>query len=244
MRAHALHRPIPGATATIGVSDRIAFLRRTYGLLGAALVALALITGGMMRFAPETSLAMSRWAFSGPWNWLLVLGLFMVVGFVAERLAWSSTSRNVQYLGLAVGVVAQGIILQPLLWLVMLRLGTADAFGVISQATVVTLAIFIGLTLTVFITRKDFSFLRGTLVIASFAALGVIVASAVFGFSLGLLFVGLMILLMAGYILFQTTLVMKEFPPTAYVAAALMLFSTVATLFWYVLQLLMTLRRD
>ncbi len=244
MQSNVLHRSIPGATATLGVSDRIAFLRKTYALLGAALVALTLITGGMMRLAPETSFAMSRWAFSGPWNWLVVLGLFMVVGYVAERLAWSQTSRKIQYLGLAVGVVAQGIILQPLLWLVLLRVGTADAFGVIAQATVVTLAIFIGLTLTVFLTRKDFSFLRGTLVIASFAALGVIVASAVFGFSLGMLFIGLMILLMAGYILFQTTLVMKEFPPTAYVAAALMLFSTVATLFWYVLQLLMSMRRD
>jgi FtsH-binding integral membrane protein len=53
-----------------------------------------------------------------------------------------------------------------------------------------------------------------------------------------------MVLLMAGYILFQTSLVMEHFPPTHHVAAALMLFSTVATLFWYVLQLLMSLRRD
>ena len=33
-----------------------------------------------------------------------------------------------------------------------------------------------------------------------------------------------MILLMAGYILYQTSLVMSYFPPTAYVAASLMLF--------------------
>jgi FtsH-binding integral membrane protein len=51
------------------------------------------------------------------------------------------------------------------------------------------------------------------------------------------------IILMAGYILMQTSLVMSQFPPTAYVAAALMLFSTVATLFWYVLRLLMELNR-
>ena len=37
---------------------------------------------------------------------------------------------------------------------------------------------------------------------------------------------------------------MKEFPPTYHVAAALMLFSTIATLFWYVLQLVMSLRSD
>jgi hypothetical protein len=65
-----------------------------------------------------------------------------------------------------------------------------------------------------------------------------------FGFSLGALFCGAMILLMAGYILYETTLVMSQFPPTAHVAAALMLFSSVATLFLYVLQFLMTLASD
>ena len=55
------------------------------------------------------------------------------------------------------------------------------------------------------------------------------------------LVMGLMILLMAGYILYQTSIIMSQFPPTAHVAAALMLFSTIATLFWYVLRLMMQL---
>ena len=91
------------------------------------------------------------------------------------------------------------------------------------------------MTLTVFLTKKDFSFLRGALVVASFGTLGVIIASIAFGFSLGAVFAGAMILLMAGYILYQTSLVMAHFSPTAHVAASLMLFSAVATLFWYVL---------
>lgn len=231
-------------SATFGVSDRRAFLERTYLLLGVALVGLAAFAGGMMALAPDTSLAMSRWAFSGTWNWLLVLGLFMLVGFGSERLARSESSRALQYVGLGVGVVAQGLLLQPLLWIAIMKLGVANATSVIAQATVVTLAIFVGLSATVFVTRKDFSFLRGILVIASFAALGVIIASAIFGFSLGAIFAGVMVLLMAGYILYQTSIIMSQFPPTAHVAAALMLFSTVATLFWYVLQLLMALRRD
>jgi FtsH-binding integral membrane protein len=85
--------------------------------------------------------------------------------------------------------------------------------------------------------------MRGALAIGSFAALGVIGASMILGFSLGALFSGAMILLMAGYILFQTSLVMSQFPPQGYVAASLMLFSTIATLFWYVLRILMELNR-
>ena len=71
-----------------------------------------------------------------------------------------------------------------------------------------------------------------------------IIASMIFGFHLGAIFSGIMILLMAGYILYQTSLVMAHFPPTGYVAAALMLFSTIATLFWYVLRLLMELNSN
>jgi len=249
-------RPIAGAVATLGVSDRVAFLRKTYGLLGLSLIAFAALTGGFLRYMPETSFRFSSWAFSGPWRWLAVVGLFILVGYVAERLARSETSVGLQYLGLGIGIASYAVLLQPILWILIRRFGNPEAItvngegmlsgqagSILMQAIVITLAIFIGLTLTVFVTKKDFSFMRGALTIGSFAALGVILASAIFGFSLGALFCGAMILLMAGYILFQTSLVMSYFPPSGYVAAALMLFSTVATLFWYVLQMLMTMNR-
>jgi uncharacterized protein len=236
-------RPIEGAVATLGVSDRVNFLRKTYAHLGVALVAFAAITAGMMRFMPETSLKFSAWALEGRWNWAIVLVLFMVVGYVAERLARSEASRPLQYLGLGIAVLAEGILLQPMLWIAMYRFGAHDAFKIITEAGVITMLIFVGLTLTVFITKKDFSFMRGVLMICTFGALGVIVASMAFGFQLGAVFSGLMILLMAGYVLYQTSLVMSYFPPTGYVAASLMLFSTIATLFWYVLRLMMELNR-
>jgi len=252
----AARRPIAGAVATLGVSDRVAFLRKTYGLLGVSLIGFAAITAFMMKSMTQTSLKFSSWAFSGQLNWLLVLGLFMFVGYVAQRLAQSETSRNLQFLGLGVAVAAQAVLLQPLLWILIFRFGNAERIGftstglltgqaasILMQAIVITLSIFIGLTLTVFLSKKDFSFMRGALTIGSFAALGVILASMLFGFSLGALFCGAMIVLMAGYILYQTSQVMSYFPPTAYVAAALMLFSTIATLFWYVLQMLMSLNR-
>ena len=249
-------RPIEGAVATMGVSDRVAFLRKTYAHLGVALIAFAVLTAGIIRVAPETSLRFSAWALGGRLNWLVVMGLFILVGYIAEHLARSSTSRGVQYAGLAIGVTSWSLLLQPILWVLFLRFGnpemvrvsgagllTGQAASILMQAVVITLAIFIGLTATVFITKKDFSFMRGALAIGSFAALGVIIASLAFGFSLGALFCGAMILLMAGYILFQTSLVMSYFPPSGYVAASLMLFSTVAMLFWYVLQMLMQLNR-
>jgi FtsH-binding integral membrane protein len=159
-------------------------------------------------------------------------------------MALSPSSAGVQYLGLALAVVAQAVILQPLLWIAYYTSkSTADFQQLVLTAAVLTGVIFVGLTATVFITRKDFSFLRGGLMIASFAMLGIILASILFGFQLGLVFCAFGVAVLAGYVLYQTSLIMAQFPPRSHVAAALMLFSTIATLFWYVLQLLMSLNR-
>jgi FtsH-binding integral membrane protein len=150
------------------------------------------------------------------------------------------------------------VLLQPMIWLTIAKFGNPDtvfagdtmnavlsakAAAVLGEAVVVTLAIFIGLTATVFITRKDFSFMRGALSIATFALIGVALASVLFGFQIGVLYSGLVVLLMAGYILFQTSLVMSYFRPTQHVAAALMLFGTVVTLFIHVLRIVGELNR-
>ena len=257
--AQASRRPIAGAVATLGVSDRVTFLRKTYGHLTAALIGFALVTYYLMAQMTSTSLKFSAWAFKGGgMNWLIVLMLFMGVGYLAERLARSETSRNLQYAGLAIFVVAEAVLLQPMLWILVMKFGGAtgreamamgdlqmgsEAGKILAESVGITLAIFLGLTATVFWSKKDFTFMRGALAVCGFAALGVIVCSILFGFHLGAIFSGLMILLVAGYILYQTSMVMSYFPPTGYVAASLMLFSTVATLFWYVLRLMMSLNR-
>ncbi len=255
--ALAHSRPIEGAVATLGVSERVTFLRRTYAHLGIALVAWVALTGLLfwggipwstaddsMNYMNRLSYKFSSWALAGQWNWLAVIGAFMAIGYITDRLARSEASRGVQYFGLFLGVTAEAVILQPLLYVLFERFAGANPEKILFSAIIITALIFVGLTLTVFITKKDFSFMRGFLMIASFAALGVIVASIIFGFQLGAIFCGAMILLMAGYILYQTSLVMSHYPPTHYVSAALMLFSTIATLFWYVLQLMMSLNRN
>jgi FtsH-binding integral membrane protein len=256
----AARRPIAGAVATLGVSDRVAFLRKTYGLLGVSLVAFAALSAGIMLYATRFSWAVSSWALGGGFVMLLIAVLLFTGGmFVAQRLAMSDTSRGVQYLGLGLGILVQSLLLQPLLWLLLFKFGdraamtmgywtagtmTAKAASVLMQSTVITLAIFFGLTASVFISKKDFSFLRSALSIGTFALLGIILASFIPGFSLGVTITcGLGIVLMAGYILYETSLVLTQFPPSRYVAAALMLFGTIATLFRFVLQLMIETNR-
>ena len=63
-------------------------------------------------------------------------------------------------------------------------------------------------------------------------------------FHLGLFFSFAMVALMSGYILYESSMILKHFPTNHPVAAAVMLFSTVATLFMWILRILMELSRD
>jgi FtsH-binding integral membrane protein len=232
--AHA--RPIPGAVATAGVNERVLFLRKTYAHLGGAIGLFVLLEALLLN--SSIGLAWAQWALST--SWLLVLALFIGVSWIAERWAQSDTSRGMQYLGLGLYVVAEAFIFAPILIIA----NYSFEGPIITQAAVITLLLFGGLTATVFLTKKDFSFLRGILFIGSLVALGLIVLSLIFGFTLGVLFTVAMIALAAGYILYDTSKVMAYYPPTHYVAASLALFASVALLFWYVLRLLMSLSRD
>ena len=91
-------------------------------------------------------------------------------------------------------------------------------------------------------TRTDFSFLGPILVIAGFVALGVILISILFDFTLGLLFSAIMVVFAAGAILYDTSKVMKHYRTDQHVAAALSLFASVALLFWYILRIFMRRR--
>lgn len=93
-------------------------------------------------------------------------------------------------------------------------------------------------------TRKNFAFLGPILNIGGLIALGVIVASMVFGFTLGLVFSGIMIAFAAAAVLYSTSNIIHEYHTEQHVAASLSLFSSVGLLFWYILQFLMSLMGD
>mgnify|MGYP002629506022 CR=1 FL=1 len=218
-------------------AERADFIAKTYVHLGWAVLAFAGLTAILVKTVgpqlTETFLG-TRYA------WLIVLGAFMLVGSVAQRWAQNATSIRMQYAGLALYVVAEAVIFVPILFIAANFAGPE----VIPTAGILTGAIFGGLTITVMVTKKDFSFLGRALQIASFGALGLIVVSLIFGFSLGLLFTCAMIVLMAGWVLYQTSNVLHHYPIGSHVAASLALFATVATLFWYVLRLVMALSRS
>jgi FtsH-binding integral membrane protein len=137
-------------------------------------------------------------------------------------------------LGLGLYVVAEAVIFVPMIGIAMYASGD---FSVLGKAGIVTIGLFLGLTATVFLTRSDFSFLGPILAIGGFVALGFIVASAIFGFSLGSLFAFVMVAFAGTAILYNTSNVLHQFNTNQHVAASLTLFASIALLFWYILSI-------
>jgi FtsH-binding integral membrane protein len=214
---------------------RAAFIQRTYlHLLGAILAFAALDAIILTVFHDQLNVLVPK--LLGGWTWLIVLGAFMFVSYIADRWANSNTSRQMQYLGLCLYVIAEALIFIPLLFIAQ---NFAKDPNLLLHAGIVTGVVFGGLTLTVLVTKADFSFLKWALVAGGFIAMGLIVGGIAFGFSLGLWFSVAMVVLASGAILYNTSNILHRYNTDQHVAASLALFASVALLFWYVIQIFM-----
>ncbi len=214
-------------------ATRTQFLVRVYQHLALAVVAfmgfewLLFTTGVAERFATflfET----------GGFAWLLILGGFAIVSAITSRAAYNFASPNAQYAGLFGLAAAEAVIFAPFLWFVFnTESGTTD----VTLAAVTTLIGFAALTVVAMVTRKDLSFMRPLIMWGGIAAIGLIIAAVIFGFTLGPIFSVAMIALAGASILYQTQTIVRQYPAGAYVGAAVSLFGSLMLMFWYVLRL-------
>lgn len=215
-------------------SERTAFIRQTYLHLGFAILGFIAVEWFLLNQSWSPALIQKM---VGGMGWLIVLGVFMGVSFLANRLAESEASRGTQYLGLILFVVAEAFIFMPLLYMAMVYSNDGQ---VILKAGVTTGFVFGGITFAAFATGKDFSFLRGFLMVGGFVAMGIIIVSIIFGFNLGTIFAGAMALFAAVSILYNTSNIIHHYRTDQYVSASLSLFASVALLFWYILRIFMS----
>lgn len=168
-------------------------------------------------------------------SWLLVFGAFMLVSWLASNWAHRAGTGLGAYLALVLFVGIWAVIFSPLLLL------AANAGpGLLQSAVTVTAAGFLGLTGVAFVTRKDFSFLRGVLMWGGICALVAIGGGLLFGWQLGLWFSVAMVAFAGAAILYDTSEIIHRYPTDRHVAASLQLFASVALLFWYVLRIFLS----
>jgi FtsH-binding integral membrane protein len=215
--------------ASAGVSERMAFVRKVYALFFAAtLFAIAGVGVGFM--FPSVMLAV----IAHPWlTFLLLIG--GVMGAQAVRLV-----PGVNLLALFAFTTLTGIIISPAI-AIYTQLNPAS----ILQAGVLTVGIFGGLTAYVFVSKKDFSFMRGmvttgliVVVLAAVLNLFIVGSSAVaFAISCAAL------LLFSGFVLYDTSNIIRRYPTNEYVAGALSLYLDAFNIFLALLRILNAGRR-
>lgn len=226
MAESALLRGTPVAAQTDTV--RTQFLRRVYTHLGGAVAAFILLE--YLLFTSGLAEAITRFVLGT--NWLLILGGFVLVSWLSSSVAHRATTPAAQYGGYAALIVAEALLFAPMLFIAALQ-----APGAISQAAMLSIVGFAGLTLVALTSGRDFSTLGVLLRWGGILALIAIVAAVLFGVNLGTWFSVAMIGYAGGAILFETSKVLRSYPADRHVAASMQLFAALALLFWYVLRL-------
>ncbi|HEX9792410.1 MAG TPA: Bax inhibitor-1 family protein [Planctomycetota bacterium] len=204
--------------------ERLAFLRKVYSLFSFALVIFAATTWwGVQSGAAERILApIYGGGILAP---LLIMGgLFLVLRLCATRFPLNV----VALIGFA---FAEGILTAPLVAFV--------GPEVTAQAAGMTAVVFGALTLYTLTTKKDFSFLGAGLAIGFGILFGLGLLGMFFGFDTTGTGISIAwVVLMAGFVVYDTSNVMRRYPTNMAAAAAATLFLDLVIMFQRLLLLL------
>src|SRR5215212_6225115 len=215
--------------AQAGVEERMGFIRKVYALFFAA--TLFAIVGVGIGFAfPALMVGVAR----HPWLTFFAL-IGGVMGAQAVRLV-----PGVNLAALFAFTTLTGVVISPAI-AIYTRMNPASIW----QAGLLTAGIFGGLTAYVFVSKKDFSFMRGmvttgliVVILAGVLNLFIVGSSAfAFGISCAAL------LLFSGFVLYDTSNIIRRYPTNEYVAGALSLYLDAFNIFLALVRILNAGRR-
>ena len=227
----------PGAWGSYGmetaarasVSERMGFVRKVYALFFAA--TLFAVGGVLLGLSYEPLL---RFAYEHPW----VMFFAMIGGVMGAQAV-----RHVRGLNLAAlfgFTTLTGVVISPLIAVIrQVNPGSIPAAGLL------TVGIFGGLTAYVFVSKKDFSFMRGMLTVGLVVVLLSVVlnlflvGSGAFAFAISCA----ALLLFSGFVLYDTSNIIRRYPTNEYVAGALDLYLDAFNIFLALLRILNAGRR-
>ena len=213
-------RPAIGAAT----NERVAFIGKVYLMMFSGLLVFGLSTAlpilGAMMGNPFLTAVFNAGVSIHP--------LFLFLVLIASSFAVHAVAmvRYLNVLAFYFFAAFWGFISISLFAYVLANFGVAP----IVQGLGLTTFVFGGLSGYVFLTRKDFSFMRGFLTVGLFLLIGVIVVALVgnyfFGYQVQLLHIGMSIfavLLFSGYVLYDTSNLLHRYSTDMVVPAALAL---------------------
>ena len=209
--------------AQASVEERVGFIRKVYALFFAA--TLFAIGGVLLGLSFEP---LQMFAREHPW-----IMLFAMIGGVMGAQA----VRHVPGVNLAAlfgFTTLTGVIISPLIAIIsQINPGSIVAAGVL------TVGIFGGLTAYVFVSKRDFSFMRGMLMTGLIVVILAGVVNIFLGASaLGFAVAAATLLLFSGFVLYDTSNIIRRYPTNEYVAGALSLYLDAFNIFLALLRLL------
>ncbi len=234
------------------VSPRIELLRRTYALFFAGIVSAA---GGAMAAlyagAPVMLSAGAGRTIAVPPVVAFVLqhGILALVVYLAAFFGMRAVRERPGVNGLALlgFTFVSGLFVAPLLFVTMLRgdAGLAMTAHPVRDAFLLAVGAFGGLTFYAFRSKRDFSFLGGFLtmglvVLLIATLIGIFVGGSVF--HLAIASVG--VLLFGGFILYDTSRLLRQDPLPSPIDAAIHLYLDFFNLFLFLVQILGGGRRE
>jgi modulator of FtsH protease len=243
---------MPVLETRMDVSAALPFLRRVYALftggvflaVAGALVALYAgepvmveMGGGEVALAPILAFGLQ--------HWLLMTGAFFVAFLVAQ---FARRVRGLNVVALFGYTFVTGLYIAPSIFLAQLAAsgvlggGTLDASPV-RDAFLLTAGAFVGLSGYVLVSRRDFSYLGAALSMGVWVILGAMLLGFFFHSAvLQLAIASVGVLLFSGYILFDTSRMLRGRVGDDAVGAALGLFLDVVNLFLFLLRILSSRR--
>ena len=216
------------SAAQASVSERMGFIRKVYALFFAA--TLFAIGGVLLGLSYDPLL---QFAYEHPF-----IMFFVMIGGVMGAQA----VRHVPGLNLAAlfgFTTLTGVVISPLI-AVIWRINP----GSILAAGLLTVGIFGGLTAYVFVSKKDFSFMRGMLMTGLIVVILAGVVNIFLGASaLGFAVAAATLLLFSGFVLYDTSNIIRRYPTNEYVSGALDLYLDAFNIFLALLNILNAGRR-
>lgn len=214
--------------AQASLEERTGFIRKVYALFFLGI--LSGIGGILLGFAmPAVRAGIAQSPF---------IALLLMIGgvFAANALRLKPGINVVALLGFT---ALTGVVISP----AMAFFAIYNPVSIV-QAGVLTVGIFGGLTAYVFISKKDFSFMRGMVVTGLIivflsALLNMFIASSAFGFAISVA----ALLLFSGFVLYDTSNIIRRYPTNEYIAGALSLYLDAFNIFLALLRILNSGRR-
>ncbi|MFY9571157.1 MAG: Bax inhibitor-1/YccA family protein, partial [Blastocatellia bacterium] len=209
--------PRPQTVDQVGLNERLAFIRKVYSLF---LVAILFAVGGVMLGFTFPPLMIA--AAEHP----IIMLMVMIAGVMGAQAVRHVPRVNL--IALFGFTTLTGVIISPLLYVV----SRSNPVSIL-QAGVLTVGIFGGLTAYVFVSNRDFSFLRGMVTVGLIVVILAGLFNLIFVGSLGIGFAVACatLLLFAGFVLYDTSNIIRRYPTTEYVAGALDLYLDALNIF-------------